>query len=97
MKDHTKGPWEASPFSSVVGIAITAQPDPKLNRVMVAKVFTEADARLVEASPDGYAAAKDMLESARGVFGDNVDTYPAQWREQLRALKAFVAKVEGKS
>lgn len=56
-----------------------------------------ANANLIAAAPDGYAAAKDMLASARGVFGDNIDTYPAQWREQLRALSAFLAKAEGKS
>lgn len=61
MKNPTAGPWFASPFSSVVGVAITAQPDPKQNTVVVATAFTEADGALVAAAPALLDALEKML------------------------------------
>jgi hypothetical protein len=88
MSAHTPGPWRASPFSSVVGCAITAQPDPKKNTQMVASTYTEADARLIAAAPDLLAAIRAILldvDGANSIFRPSVDL-----------ARSALAKAEGK-
>ncbi len=69
---HTPGPWRASPPSSVVGIAITAQPDPKKNSELIASVRSGvANAALIEAAPDLLASLEELVGQAGtkgGVF-----------------------------
>lgn len=63
--EHTPGPWKASPFSSIVGCPISAQPDPKRNTIVIGSVHgaaaedregyraeVEANARLISAAPE---------------------------------------------
>lgn len=67
MSAHTPGPWKASPFSSVVGCAITAQPDPKQNSQLVASTYSEANAALIAAAPDLLEALKASLSHSHEV------------------------------
>lgn len=73
---HTPLPWKAGPYSSIVGIAISAQPDPNKNRVVVAgttgafsddhKGEHEANAALIVRAVNSHEAlvkaVSDMLE-----------------------------------
>lgn len=54
---HTPGPWTANRYSSVVGLPVSAQPDPKQNTIIICGVrgdreTAEANAHLIAASPD---------------------------------------------
>ncbi len=63
MSAHTPGPWDAAPWSSVVGGGVFAQPDPKKNQVLLAQVrSTHADSVLMAAAPVGLAAAVLALD-----------------------------------
>ncbi len=64
---HTPGPWRATPYSSVVGCVVTAQPDPARNSIRIAGVGGEgaaseviANARLIAAAPDMLAALQEI-------------------------------------
>ncbi len=68
MKTHTPGPWKASPFSSVVGCPVMAQPDPKENSVLVASTYNEADARLVASAPELLTELAASTEALRACW-----------------------------
>ena len=97
MTKHTPGPWNAAPFSSVVGCPIMAQPDPKKNSILVAvtqsavaedsagfRAEVEANARLITAAPDLLVAVKSALGHVEGKG-------PPDWD----FLRAAVKRAEG--
>ena len=48
---HTEGPWSTTPFSSVVGCVITAQPNSKENTIVLGDAHREADGNLIADAP----------------------------------------------
>jgi hypothetical protein len=48
---HTPTPWRAGSYSSIVGVPIMAQPDPKQNTIIVAGTRSAA-----ATTPDGFRA-----------------------------------------
>ncbi len=82
---HTPGPWKASPYSSIVGCAVTAQPDPRANTVLVAAVRSgQANARLIAAAPKMLAALKAVVGVA------DRDTV------EFARARAVIAQAEGR-
>ncbi len=53
----TAGPWIASPYSSVVGIAISAHPDPSKNTMIIAGTMQAGSKEEAEANADLIAEA----------------------------------------
>ena len=82
MRDHTPTPWKASPYSSIVGIAISAQPDPNKNTVVLAgtmgtfsddhQVESEANAAFIVRAVNNHEALVDALERCLA-FAEDVE------------------------
>jgi hypothetical protein len=68
---HTAGEWRPTPYSSVVGAGVMAQPDPKQNSMVLAMVQgrtraeAEANARLIAAAPDLLTELRATADAAR--------------------------------
>lgn len=73
----TPGPWDASPWSSVVGGGVFAQPDKTENMVLLASVrSSRADAQLMAAAPDLLWALmhlRDCIDEGLPFDMDRVD------------------------
>lgn len=79
----TKGPWKASKFSSVVGCAISTQPDPKKNTVIIAGVHGSFG--------DDYRAeveANAALIAEAGTVANETGLTPRQLADQRAELLA---------
>lgn len=96
----TPGPWDTGPYSAVVGYIITAQPDPKKNRIRVAgiggpldrtEVEVKATARLIAAAPD-MAKAFDALLAR---LDDNPEISELIGTPEIEAARAALAKARG--
>lgn len=107
MNSHTPGPWRASPYSSIVGIAITA-PTAHVAGVRGEIGVATANAHLIAAAPE----LEEVLDELEGAFGEQ--TYAERSREeldapddreysvnitakQLRAISRALSKAEGRS
>lgn len=82
---HTPGPWTAAPFSSVVGVAITAQPDKAKNTMLVASTFTKDDGRLIAAAPELLEILKDLVAASGPA------TIPLESARAVRQFSKFLA------
>ncbi len=90
MSAHTPGPWDASPWSSVVGGGVFAQPDKTKNQVLIAQVRSaHADTLLMAAAPALLAACEAMLAEHSKPSRRFVGT-PAR-----TAARAAIAKARG--
>lgn len=92
---HTPGPWEAGHYSSVVGLPVVAQPDPTQNTIIICGVRgnreeAEANARLIAAAPDLFAALAEVA-----VLGHGKCTIGKPLAEMIRAAisKALSSEV----
>lgn len=98
MSGHTKGPWLASPYSSVVGVVVTAQPDPTRNSVRIAGVGDAetrdeviANGALIAAAPDLLDALMALNAAFRGVpFKASPEQMPALKAASVKAHAAVV-------
>jgi hypothetical protein len=110
MSAHTKGPWTAGHFSSVVGLPVMAQPDPTSNSVVICGVrgdreTAEANARLIAAAPDLLEALRSLVADLGGCW----DAFEPALREaisntnynivqmRLAAARAALARAENQS
>jgi hypothetical protein len=89
----TPGPWTASPFSSVVGSAITAQPNPAENQRLIAGVYSSMeDASVIAAAPLMF----DVLEMIRDADDDCArDDLPRMPSTARAALDEALAAARG--
>ena len=70
MIKHTPGPWRASPYSSIVGIAITA-PSAHIAGVRGDVEIATANAKLIAAAPD-LAMALHQIAIGAGESSDGL-------------------------
>lgn len=109
MSEHTPGPWQANAYSSVVGLPVSAQPDPKENTIIICGVrgdraTAEANARVIAAAPELLAALKELadLQQFANGFENGVEYNGIQeaeyWHGQtMERVKAAITKAEGRS
>lgn len=71
MSAYTPGPWRASPYSSIVGIAISA-PGSVIAGVRGDQPTAEANARLIAAAPSLLALAHQYAEECGDCAGTRV-------------------------
>ena len=96
---HTPAPWQVLAIENEGGQAfrIHAQPHPAMRGFTepVALVGSEANARLVSASPDLLEALKAVNDCVREHYGNATNLHMAMLglRDQVRAA---IAKAEGK-
>jgi hypothetical protein len=61
-REATPRPWRASEWSDVVGAAVTAQPDPTKNTLLVASIrYSKADADLIVHAVNAHGALVEAL------------------------------------
>lgn len=68
---HTSGPWKATPYSSIVGIAISGA-GYVIAGVRGDREFSEANARLIAAAPDLLALAHQYASECGDCAGMRV-------------------------
>jgi len=109
MSAHTPGPWCRWWIYSAIrhinrnvddGEMFLRAEDKKLvdeGKLHTPNVRThEGDVDLITAAPDLLAACEAMDKMAVFVFGEDTCGLPAQWREELVAMRAAIAKARGK-
>ena len=84
MSGHTPGPWFT--YFSERGIWTVQEPRGWIAELTPDRPNQEANARLIAAAPDLLEAAKAMTEPAGEIA----------YRERWMALKAAIAKAEGR-
>lgn len=103
---HTPGKWWAIPYSSVVGCAVMAQPDPTQNAFLVAAIpprgsreETESNARLVATATQLLGAAELALTILRDIaIADSGDPeQDAAEREAFEELEKAVKAAGGQA
>lgn len=101
MTAHTPGPWSVSPYSSIVGIAISGG-GYVIAGVRGDREFSESNARLIAAAPDLYALAQRYASECAECAGtgeirighhDRADTVTPC--HACADIHAVLAKVEG--
>jgi hypothetical protein len=88
---HTPGPWVAKPQpGQTVGVH-TYTHCVMYGDDSIADTLTEADARLISASPDLLAVCEDVLKNIH----DEGENHPLNRFDFLDALRAAIAKAAG--
>lgn len=97
MSAHTPGPWTLSPYSSIVGIAISGGGF-VIAGVRGGREFSEANARLIAAAPDLLALAKQFASECSECEGlgyhDDGERAPCPDCFDIRAV---IDKAEGRT
>lgn len=100
MAEFTNGPWRIEleqrqlTDRAVLIALIRSSAEPVLSVTVISR-HTEADARLVMASPEMYAVLKQMEGEARHVLESNGEM-PQSVMNRARAIVNAVERAEGK-
>lgn len=95
---HTPGPWYASPYSSIVGIAISGACG-VIAGVRGDKLTAEANARLIASAPDLLALAHKYASECGECGGQGAYTYGEKEGRPCPAcadICAVIDKAEGR-
>jgi hypothetical protein len=63
--------------------------------VLNGRIEERANALLIAASPDLLAACVAIEKAAQFIWGKDLKKVPAQWREELTAIRAAITKARG--
>jgi hypothetical protein len=89
-REATPRPWRASEWSDVVGAAVTAQPDPTKNTLLVASIrYSKADADLIVHAVNAHHALVEALrdliyQCTPDTTSESEDGYPMGVRSPSR-------------
>ena len=101
---HTPGPWTISPYSSIVGIAVSGG-GIVIAGVRGGKERSEADARLIAAAPDLLELALQYADECASCGGTGANwtnpTDPQEAKEvacpDCADIRAVIDKAEGRA